>query len=305
MNINSNDYYEVLGVNKNASNEEIRKAYKKIALKYHPDKNPKNKEEAEKNFKKINEAYSILGNNEKKKKYDTFGKSGFENDLGGFNFSNNDAQNIFSTFFSTNNDNPFEMMFNNDVFFQEFSNFGNNKFHKTHNTNFFRMNNFKNYDICIRTQKKVIIKNLTKHQNLNGKIGRILNFNNRNNKYNVLIENKNQNIHLKFDNLLQIINVEIINLVTNYNLNGKKGKILGMDEFKKLYKVSIDNKIISIKNINIIFENDTCIKIFDLNNNNYNGLCGIINSYDFDSGRYFVKIKNNKILKLKADNLHL
>jgi curved DNA-binding protein len=70
------DYYDVLGVNKNASNEELKRAYRKLAMKYHPDKNP-NKKEAEERFKEINEAYAVLSDKEKRRQYDTFGKEGF------------------------------------------------------------------------------------------------------------------------------------------------------------------------------------------------------------------------------------
>jgi curved DNA-binding protein len=70
------DYYHVLGVGKNASDEEIKRAYRKLAMKYHPDKNP-NKKEAEERFKEINEAYAVLSDKEKRKQYDTFGAEGF------------------------------------------------------------------------------------------------------------------------------------------------------------------------------------------------------------------------------------
>lgn len=70
------DYYRLLGVSKNANKDEIKKAFRKLAMKYHPDKNKDNKE-AEEKFKKINEAYAVLSNDQKRKQYDMFGAEGF------------------------------------------------------------------------------------------------------------------------------------------------------------------------------------------------------------------------------------
>ena len=69
------DYYKVLGIEKNASADEIKKAYRKLALKWHPDKNPNNKAAAEEKFKKISEAYAVLSDNEKRQQYDQFGST--------------------------------------------------------------------------------------------------------------------------------------------------------------------------------------------------------------------------------------
>lgn len=72
----STDYYKVLGVGKDASGDDIKKAYRKLAVKYHPDKNPGNKE-AEEKFKKMSEAYAVLSDQEKRKQYDNYGADGF------------------------------------------------------------------------------------------------------------------------------------------------------------------------------------------------------------------------------------
>ena len=97
--IDSDDYYQVLGVARSATTAEIGKAYKKLAVKYHPDKNPENKEEAENNFKKVSEAYECLSNEEKRRTYDQFGKQGLGGAGGGGGFTRGNADEIFAQFF--------------------------------------------------------------------------------------------------------------------------------------------------------------------------------------------------------------
>jgi molecular chaperone DnaJ len=72
------DYYEVLGVNRDAAPDDVKRAFKKLALKYHPDRNPDNRKEAEDRFKELAEAYEVLGDPEKRQRYDQFGREGLQ-----------------------------------------------------------------------------------------------------------------------------------------------------------------------------------------------------------------------------------
>ena len=132
------DYYKILGVNRNATQEEIKKAYKKLAIKWHPDKNINNKEEAEKKFKEISEAYSILSDEKKKKIYDTYGEEGIKN--------NYERTNVSA----------------NEIFNNIFKNFNTNKFNNFNNfNNFDNFNNFNNFNTNIKKQKlETIIENV-------------------------------------------------------------------------------------------------------------------------------------------------
>lgn len=108
----SKNYYEVLEIDKNASEADIKKAYRKGALKWHPDKNVNNKAEAEVKFKEISEAYSVLVDPEKKQIYDTQGEEGLKaSNNGGFQGSQGNANDIFNMFFGGNS--PFG---NNNMF---------------------------------------------------------------------------------------------------------------------------------------------------------------------------------------------
>jgi molecular chaperone DnaJ len=93
------DYYEILQVGRDATGAEIKKAYRKLAIQYHPDKNPGDKE-AEEKFKLINEAYGVLGDEEKRAIYDRYGKEGLERQGAGFHAeSMDDIMDIFNSMF--------------------------------------------------------------------------------------------------------------------------------------------------------------------------------------------------------------
>ncbi|XP_077392061.1 dnaJ homolog subfamily B member 2 [Festucalex cinctus] len=120
------DYYNILGVSKTAAQDDIKKAYRKLALKWHPDKNPDNKEEAEKKFKEVAEAYEVLSDQNKRDAYDRYGSdgmrhsgssnSGFPSDFPGYHFTFRSPEEVFKEFFG--GQDPFAS------FFDDFASFG-------------------------------------------------------------------------------------------------------------------------------------------------------------------------------------
>ncbi|XP_053464820.1 dnaJ homolog subfamily B member 6 isoform X1 [Nycticebus coucang] len=116
------DYYDVLGVQRHASAEDIKKAYRKLALKWHPDKNPENKEEAERKFKQVAEAYEVLSDPKKRDIYDKYGKEGLNGGGGGSHFDNpfdygftfRKPEDVFREFFGGRD--PFRFDFFEDPF---------------------------------------------------------------------------------------------------------------------------------------------------------------------------------------------
>jgi len=135
MSSDKKDYYEVLGVQKDATEEQIRKAYKKLALRWHPDKNPDNKKEAEEKFKEINEAYSVLSDLQKRSNYDnggfSFGDFGFGEDF--------DPMEIFKSFFKKHGKggkDEFGFGFDDDFFGDDFGMGGFGNFEKMDFNNF-------------------------------------------------------------------------------------------------------------------------------------------------------------------------
>ncbi|XP_032513578.2 dnaJ homolog subfamily B member 6 isoform X3 [Danaus plexippus] len=107
------DYYRILGVSRSSTDAEIKKAYRKLALKWHPDKNPDNADEANRRFKEISEAYEVLSDERKRRVYDQYGKEGLNNSRGrhsasdedydfgyhGFPFTFRDPEEVFREFF--------------------------------------------------------------------------------------------------------------------------------------------------------------------------------------------------------------
>lgn len=138
----SENYYDILGVPKNATSEQIKKAYRKLAFEYHPDRNPGDKKRAEEKFNKITEAYDVLVDDSKRKNYD-LGYSDYSNNY------QNQSQNYYKTRTTYTYDNPFG---ENANFWEWFSSSNENK--QTQNSNSNNHQTSKKYQNYRRTKKE-------------------------------------------------------------------------------------------------------------------------------------------------------
>tara|TARA_Y200000002_G_scaffold380339_1_gene391589 strand:+ start:875 stop:1705 length:831 start_codon:yes stop_codon:yes gene_type:complete len=271
------NYYQILGLNENANDNEIKKAYKKLAIKYHPDKNPNNKD-AEEKFKTICEAYSVLSDKDKKEQYDKFGKQGINS-----NFRYNTEVNpneIFNMFFRSYPFNDFESNL--------FSNKSNNN-----------RSNENRLDV-ISNGTKVLIKDLINSKDLNNCIGIIKDYNIHKRKY--LIRTCNKDIFIKDDNFIQLLKVTVHNLKSNSFLNGMKTNVI--DYVNGRYVVDLNRKRFSLTSENLIVNKNCNVKIVNLKSNkNINGKWGLILNFDRVSNRYIIQISSSLILKIKLENI--
>lgn len=306
------DFYDVLGVGKSASPEELKSAYRKLAVKYHPDKNPNNKE-AEEKFKVINEAYSVLSDKDKKQQYDKFGKQGLGGS-GGPSMGNVNPHDIFNMFFSGGN-SPFNMhsrghpfmnsgghpfmktsrttrVFNNrnGVSFQSFGQGGMNRMPRR---------SINRYGI-ISNGIRILVKGLVNASDYNNCMGIIRNFDLHKKKYIVKINEKE--ILLSSDNFIQLIDVTIHNLKSAESLNGIKTKII--DLINDRYVVDLKNKRYALNVSNLLVSKGMCVKITGLvSRKEINNKCGRIVDYDSVNERYLIQINKALVLKIKLENI--
>mmetsp|Transcript_8328 Transcript_8328/g.17271 ORF Transcript_8328/g.17271 Transcript_8328/m.17271 type:complete len:351 (+) Transcript_8328:59-1111(+) len=278
-NLNSDEYYQILGVSRSASDAEIKKAYKKLAVKWHPDKNPGD-EQATTNFQKISEAYAILSDKEKRKVYDRYGKEaadqsdnmpgghpmgghgGFGGMPGGFGSSGgggghgmspDEAQFLFSQFFGGSD--PFGGMgmgggrrsggpgiHMNMGGHPGMSGFGGMP-------GMGGMGGQPGYGRPRRPQPKrydaiptgtvVSLKGLVSKPEKNGDRGEVLQYDPSTGRYVVQLEDTDETLKVKPSNLLQHVHVKVHGLESRTDLNGEQATILAWDDGKERYNIYV------------------------------------------------------------------
>mmetsp|Transcript_115983 Transcript_115983/g.323027 ORF Transcript_115983/g.323027 Transcript_115983/m.323027 type:complete len:343 (-) Transcript_115983:114-1142(-) len=334
--IKSNDYYRVLGVEKGASDQEIAKAYKKLALKYHPDKNPDNKEEAEENFKLVTEAYEVLHDTEKRKAYDQFGKAGIQGSQGGpgggGGVSFQQADEIFKAFFGGND--PFSMFFGNDgdghgpgmrmgmgmpggmMFFGDGGmpgGMGGMPGMGMPGMMGGRMGGGRRQaapmpPYAIPKGRAVTVCGLTKAQEHNNKSGEITGWDEQRGRYEVELEGR-VTLSLRPTNLTQKCIVEVVGIESQPELNSKYGETIAYDEQAGRYTVRLQAQLKSGRSIvglqpgNVVLQSGTCVLVQGLSSVEFNGQMAQIVEVDRASLRYTVRCQNGRQIKIKFENV--
>lgn len=330
--INSDDYYKVLGVSKGSADNDIAKAYKRQALKYHPDKNPDNKDVAEEQFKRITEAYEVLHDPDKRKQYDQFGKAGLQGGGGGGGgpgggMSFHHADDIFKAFFGGND--PFSMFFNGDGMdgggmFMDQGMGGKGGGQRI----VFGMPGMGGKGKgsgrrpsappappppphAMANGTEVVVRDLAKAQEHNGKLGRTAGWNASSSRYEVEIgdSDEKQTISLKPANLTQVCSVEVVGIESTPELNGQNGTILNYIEAQARYMVKLKQRMsngrdtVGLQPINVVLRTGTRVIVQGLSNEAFNGLMGVIKEIDREAMRYTVETQNGKSIKIKLDNV--
>lgn len=338
--INSDDYYKVLGVDRNASDNDIAKAYKKLALKHHPDKNPDNKDEAEERFKRITEAYEVLHDKEKRQNYNQFGKQGVQGGPGGpgGGVSFQQADDVFRAFFGGGD--PFSMFFNDDGGPGGFGGMPGMRFQRgggpggggggggMPNINML----FGGMDgkgmgkgmggkfggkskppqapspaWAMPNGTTVCVRDLKKEEH-NGMIGKIAGFDQGKGRYEVELEN-DTTLALKPTNLTQHCSVKLHGIESQAALNGQSGTVLSFNAQQGRYMVKLSQKLssgrdcVGLEPSKVILGKGTRVVITGLSNEAFNDQMARITDFDEEALRYTVEVQTGKIIKIKLENV--
>jgi len=284
--IGSDDYYRVLGVSRDSADSDIGRAYKKLALRYHPDKNADNAL-AKESFIKISDAYEVLSDPEKRKRFDQFGKQGLAPGAGA-SFHNEDVFDM-------------RMFFGGDGGARvSFARFGAGTGRRS------MPEQRRRPTIPLYAMPRgtfVTIRGLAKSQEHNQKMGRIIGWDWERGRYEVDLDGETV-LSLRPSNLTQNTVVEIRGIESQPDLNGQNGKIYNFSAEHGRYMVMLSGgRDVLLLPVNAILTTGTRVVIEGLSSAQFNGLMAQIMELDREAMRYTVFCQNGKQIKIKFDNV--
>lgn len=320
----SDDYYQVLGVDRDASEADITKAYRKLALKHHPDKNPDNKEQAEHDFKRISEAYSTLSDADKRAAFDQFGKDGPQPGAapgGAGGLSAEQAQALFASLFGRSSQSsgpPSGQSFIfvsggdhqggglsggmgdglgglDDLLAGMSMDMGGNPKRQRRSAPAY----------AIPAGTKVVIRGLTSAPEHNGKSGAILSFDDMRGRYQVRVDGNDAALSLRPRCITQRCIVEVDGLENKPEMNGQAADIISYEADTGRYVVLMQQPpaALAFQKKNCILQQGTCVILDGLSKDKFNGQMAQILSVDRTVGRYVVKCKSGEEVKVKYDKV--
>lgn len=323
--IDSQCYYEVLGVERTASEADLTRAYRKLALKHHPDKNPDDREGAEERFKRITEAYDVLRDPEKRRTYDQVGKAGLEQGAGGFpgggapggaGMSSEDAERILRSVFGGGD---FSEMLGGGggpgrttFVFQSGGPGGSMGGGLPFDLGLGGLGGFlhgsgprsASPEVAFALQRgsQVFVHGLVSAPEHNGKTGTVVAWDQARGRYKVQLEESAS--MLRPQNLTQLCRVEVVGLVAKPELNGSSGDIFAYDDERGRYQVLLSSPpmALGLQNANCIFREGTGIVLARLARSELNGTMARILSVDRAAARYTVECQGGRRLKVKFEN---
>jgi len=324
-------HYEVLGLNSSSSSTEVKKAYRKLAVRYHPDKNPGDKA-AEEKFKEVSEAYEVLSDDAKRQQYDQFGSGGsggFPGGMGGmggggFQFHSSgggqDPREVFKMFFGEQGEDPFSVLFGNsaggggggmfggmggDPFFSQFGGGGGDPFASMMGGSFGRRQQQPpaNKPGLLKNGTAVFVHSLNGARQHNGKIGKISGYDEQKDRYNVDLGGNY--VALKVDNIQQLIkNVEIVGIESRPEYNGKRGSIVSYKDGRMVVQIN-GGAAMALMSSKLIVPDKTRVVLHGLSQEKFNGSKATVLNYDRAADRYLVETSTNQRIKVKRANCKL
>lgn len=321
--LHSHDYYKVLGIDRDASESDITKAYRKLALKHHPDKNQDNKAQAEEHFKVISEAYGVLSDATKRKEYDQFGKDGPMGGVGSAGgMSASMDEDLFRQFFGggmtggsamRGGGSPFIFVSSggrrgglggsggNDIDFDSILRGFGGVGRVGARTATARSPPL----YALPVGATVVIRGLTSAVIHNGKTGTVTGFDEERCRYQVAVKDHDSALSLRPQSLTQCCSIEVIGLESKPELNGRVGDIFNYDAENDRYMVLLQNPplALALQPSNCLLKEGTRVILSGLSDQMYNSLLGRIEKVHRSDGRYTVLCQTGTQIKVRFDKV--